>query len=152
MSGPGAAASGAAARGADGADGAGGAVVGGPGRPSGLRNPVAAVRGVGAGALGAQALVLLLAIAPLAKLGGAYCGVAIGLVTALALAAVLLIGQLRHRWAWWVAAGVPAALFAGGWLYRSLGVLGVLFGLLWWYVLHVRQTVLSGRTRAKREE
>jgi len=117
-----------------------------PGRPSGLRNPAAAVRGVGAGALGAQALVLLLAVAPIVRIGGAHRGLAVGLVVALALVALVLTGLLRHGWAWWAAAGVPVALFAAGWLHWSLGVLGVLFGLLWWYVLHVRRTVLSGGT------
>src|SRR5690606_37675295 len=43
----------------------GGAGPGGGPRPSGLRNPSAAVRGVGAAALGAQGVTLLLAVVPL---------------------------------------------------------------------------------------
>jgi hypothetical protein len=111
---------------------------------SGLRNPTAAVRGVGAGALGALALVLLLAVVPLAKIGGPHRGIAIGLVLGLAVVTIVLIGLLRRPWAWWVAWVVPAGLLAGGSLHWSLGVLGLLFGLLWAYVLRVRRTVLSG--------
>ena len=111
---------------------------------SGLRNPAVAVRGVGAGALGAQALVLLLAIAPLARLGGPHKGYAIGLVLGLAVLAGVLAGLLRRSWAWRASYAVPALLLAGGWLHWSLAVLGVLFGLLWTYVSHVRRTVTDG--------
>jgi hypothetical protein len=111
----------------------------------GLRNPLAAVRGAGAGALATEALVLLLAIAPLARLGGADRGPAIVLVVALAVAAALLAGLLRHPWAWWAGLAVPLGLLAGGSLHWSLGVLGVLFGLLWAYMLNVRRAILANR-------
>ena len=111
---------------------------------SGLRNPAAAVRGVGAGALGALALALLLAVAPLAKVGGPHRGYAIGLVLGLAVITVVLLGMLGRPWAWRAAWVVPLGLVAGGWLHWSLGVLGLLFALLWAYVLRVRRTVLSG--------
>jgi hypothetical protein len=114
---------------------------------SGLRNPPAAVRGVGAGALAVEALVLLLAIAPLAKLGGPGTGAAIGLVVGLAVLAAVLAGLLRHRWAWWAAAVVPVALLAGGFLHWSLAVLGVVFALLWGYVTYVRRSVLGRGSR-----
>ncbi|NJC71658.1 DUF4233 domain-containing protein [Planosporangium thailandense] len=115
-----------------------------PARP-GLRNPLAAVRGAGAGALVVEALVLLLAIAPLARIGGAERGPAIGLVVALAVVAGLLCGLLRHPWAWWAGLVIPVALLAGGALHWSLGVLGVVFGLLWGYMLNVRRTILANR-------
>ncbi len=111
---------------------------------SGLRNPAAAVRGVGAGALGTEALVMLLAIVPLIKLRGP--GAAVALVVVLALLALVLAALLRHPWAWYAAAVIPVALVAGGLLHGALAVLGVLFALLWSYVLYVRRTVLSGAT------
>jgi hypothetical protein len=113
---------------------------------SGLRNPAAAVRGVGAGALAVEALVLLLAIAPLARIGGASSGPAIVVVLVLAVFAMVLAGLLRRSWAWNAAAVVPIGLLVAGWLHWSLAVLGVLFGLLWSYVLHVRRTVVSDGT------
>jgi hypothetical protein len=119
---------------------------------SGLRDPMAAVRGVGAGALAVEALVLLLAVAPLAKLGGsgggaAGRGAAIGLVIGLAVMAAALAGLLRHPWAWWAGTAVPLVLLGAGFLHWSLAVLGVLFGLLWVYVLNVRRSVLGGRPK-----
>jgi hypothetical protein len=110
---------------------------------SGLRDPAASVRGVGGGALAIQALVLLLAIAPLARLGGTRRGPAIVVLVALAVLAVVLAGLLRRPWAWHAAFAVPAGLIAAGWLHWSLAVLGVLYGLLWAYVLHVRRSVTA---------
>jgi Protein of unknown function (DUF4233) len=113
----------------------------GPEEPrSGLRNPPAAVRGAGAGALGAMALVLLMGIVPLVRLEAP--GAALALIVLLAVVAIVLCGLLRHDWAWYAAIVVPLALLAGSFLYVVLGLLGVLFALLWAYILYVRHTVL----------
>jgi len=101
------------------------------------------VRGVGAAALVVQALVLLLAIGPLARLAGSSATGAIWLVVGLAGVAVVLAAMLRRAWAWPAGALVPLGLLVGGFLHWSLAALGVLFGALWGYVLHVRETVTS---------
>jgi Protein of unknown function (DUF4233) len=113
-------------------------------RPSGLRDPAAAARGVGAAALGSEALVLLLAVAPLLRIGGTHRGAAVVVVLVLATLAGLLTAVLRRVWAWPAGWAVPAGLLAAGWLHWSLAVLGLLLGALWGYVLHVRRVVLSG--------
>jgi uncharacterized membrane protein len=116
-------------------------------KPSGLRNPGGAVRGVGAGSLVLEAIVLLLALAPLARLGGSRSTPAIWLCAVLCVLAIGLASMLRRAWAWWAAALVPLALLVGGlFTHWSLAVLGVLFGLLWTYVLNVRRSVLHGRS------
>jgi hypothetical protein len=116
-------------------------------RPSGLRNPGAAVRGVGAGTLVIEAIVLLLALVPLARLGGEHSSTGIWLCVALVVVSIVLAGLLRRAWAWWAGAFVPLALVVGGFLVHwSLVALGVLFALVWSYVLNVRHSVLSGRS------
>jgi hypothetical protein len=116
-------------------------------QPSGLRNPAAAVRGVGAGTLVVEAIVLLLALVPLNRIAGAHSTTGSWLCGALVVLSIVLAGLLRRAWAWWAAALVPLALFAGGFVVHwSLVALGVLFGLVWAYVLNVRHTVLSGRS------
>jgi hypothetical protein len=112
-------------------------------KPSGLRNPPAAVRGVGAGTLGIEALVLLLAILPLHVLHVRSAGAAIGAVIAIAVVCVLLAGLLSRSWAWWGALIPQLALIACGYFHVSLAILGVLFLLLWIYVLSVRRSVLG---------
>jgi hypothetical protein len=111
---------------------------------SGLRNPRAAVRGMGAAALAAEGLVLLLGIQPIRVLGAHLTGWAIAMIVVLSVACFVLAGMLRRPWAWHAGSAVPVLVLAGGLVFhRSLIVLGVLFGLLWIYVLHVRRRVLG---------
>ena len=112
-------------------------------RPSGLRNPAAAVRGLGAGTLVLEAIVLLLAIQPIRLLGGDLGGPALGLVIALTVAAVLLAALMRHRWAWIAGSVLQVALLLGGLLHWTLAALGLIFGAAWVYALHVRRTILG---------
>ena len=115
-------------------------------QPSGLRNPGAAVRGVGAAALALEALVLLLAIQPMRVLGAHLTGAAIGTIIGLAVVCVVLCGMLRRNWAWYAGFAVQIALIASGFVYHiSLTVVGVLFLLVWGYVVSVRRTVLGRR-------
>ncbi len=122
-------------------------------RPSGLRNPAAAVRGAAAGVLCAEALALLLAIQPIRTLGdgdggSGRTGAAIGVAAGLAVLLVLLIALLRRGWAWYAAAAVQVLLLPAGLLHWSLAVLGVIFGLVWAYALHMRRRVLGQGDRA----
>jgi hypothetical protein len=116
-------------------------------RPSGLRNPTAAVRGVGAGTLAAEGLVLLMALIPLRVLG-ATGGWGTAAVALLAVASFVGAGLLRRPWAWWAGSALQLVVIASGFfLHGALIAVGVLFGLVWLYVLRVRATVL-GRTPA----
>jgi hypothetical protein len=117
------------------------------GQPSGLRNPGAAMRGVGAAALAGEALVLLLAIQPLRVLGVHLTGAAIGTVVGLAAFCLVLAGLLRYRWAWPLGWVPQVALVVAGFLFHgSLVALGVLFGLVWLYVLSVRRRVIGSQS------
>jgi hypothetical protein len=110
---------------------------------SGLRNPGGAVRGVGAGALAAEGVVLLLAIRPMQVLGAHLTGLAITVIIVLAVLCLALAGLMRRPWAWWAGTAVQVALVACGFvLHTALGVLGAVFALLWAYVLYVRRSVL----------
>lgn len=115
----------------------------GEGRPSGLRNPERAVRGLGAGTLILEMLVLLLAIQPIRVLGGELSGAAIGAIVALALLAVLLSGLLGRPWAWHAGIVLQGLLMLTGFLHWSLAALGIIFALVWAYVLHVRRVILD---------
>lgn len=138
---------------ADGRDGAAAAAAGpgngsdgpaGSGEPrSGLRNPERAVRGLGAGTLALEALVLLLAIQPIRVVGGQLSGAAIGAIVGLAVACVLLAGQMRRPWAWPGGTVLQGLLMLSGLLHWSLLVLGVIFALAWAYALHVRRVILG---------
>ncbi|MGN9809115.1 DUF4233 domain-containing protein [Micromonospora sp. BQ11] len=131
---------------ADGVDRTSGPDAGTPGGPqhrSGLRDPERAVRGLGAGTLVLEALVLLLAIQPIRVLGGDLSGAAVGVVVALAVVAVLLAGSMRRPWAWNAGTVLQGLLLLAGLLHWSLFVLGVIFALVWAYALHVRRVILG---------
>ncbi|GAA2352170.1 DUF4233 domain-containing protein [Dactylosporangium salmoneum] len=111
--------------------------------PAGLKNPSAAVRGVGSAGLAVEGIVLLLALLPLAKLGHATG--AIWLCGVLAVVCFLLCGLLKHSWAWVAGLLVQVALFGGGFLHWSLIALGVVFGPAWLYALYVRRSVYANK-------
>jgi hypothetical protein len=116
-------------------------------RPSGLRDPAASVRGVGAMALACEGLVLLLAIAPLRVVAGARSLAGTLLVLALAVAAFALAGLLRRRWAWVAGSALQVVVVVGGWfVHWSVVALGLVFALVWLYALYVRRSVLGGRS------
>jgi uncharacterized protein DUF4233 len=112
-------------------------------RPSGLRNPEAAVRGLGSGTLALEAIVLLLAIQPIRILGGQLGGWGIGAVVTLAVLAALLAGSMRRRWAWPAGTVLQALLIVSGLLHWSLAALGLIFGAAWAYASYVRRSILG---------
>ncbi|MEV4536745.1 DUF4233 domain-containing protein [Asanoa sp. NPDC049518] len=112
-------------------------------RRSGLRNPAGAVRGMGAAALGLQGIVLLLAIQPIRLLGGHLSAGAVWAVVALSVSCFVLCGMLRRPWVWTAGTVVQGALLLGGFLHWSLFALGVIFGLVWVYILYVRRSILG---------
>ena len=121
-------------------------VDGGPGgapRRSGLRNPRAAVRGLGAGTLGLEAIVLLLAIQPIRYFGGHLSGWGVAAVVALAVLCAVVAGSMRRRWAWPAGTVVQALLIVSGLLHWSLAVIGLIFGAAWAYGSYVRRTILG---------
>jgi hypothetical protein len=112
-------------------------------KPSGLKNPAAAVRGLGAATLAMEALVLLLAIAPINVLGGDRKGAAIALVIVATVLAIGLAGSMKRDWAWHAGSVLQILLLLGGLLHWAVAAVGVIFGLAWLYALHVRKTILS---------
>jgi hypothetical protein len=116
---------------------------GAAGRLSGLRNPEAAVRGLGSGTLFLEAIVLLLAIQPIRILGGHLGGWGIGAVVALAVLCLLVGGVMKQRWAWAAGTVLQVLLLAGGLLHWSLAALGLIFGAAWAYASYVRRSILG---------
>jgi hypothetical protein len=109
---------------------------------SGLRNPAAAVRGLGAGTLTLEAVVLLLAIQPIRIFGGHLGGWGVGAVVALAVLCIVVAGVMKRPWAWHAGSVVQVLLIASGLLHWSLSVLGLIFGAAWAYATYVRHTLL----------
>jgi hypothetical protein len=112
-------------------------------RPSGLKNPQAAVRGLGAGTLALEVIVLLLTIAPLAVMAGDRRGPAIVAALVATVLAIVLAGSMKRNWAWTAGAVLQGLLLVAGFLHWTLAAVGVIFGLTWAYAMHVRRTILG---------
>ncbi|WP_239097536.1 DUF4233 domain-containing protein, partial [Asanoa ferruginea] len=111
-------------------------------RRSGLKNPAGAVRGMGAAALGLQGVVLLLAIQPIRVLGDGVGAGAVWAAVGLAVVCFVLCGMMRRPWVWTAGSVVQGLLVVSGLLHWTLFALGVIFTLVWLYVLYVRRSIL----------
>jgi hypothetical protein len=107
-------------------------------RPS---DPMKSFAGVMAAALILEVIVVLLAMPVLAKLGDGLATWQGLLVGALALALLLTCAFLRRPWGKWVAAGLQVVLIACWFVVVALGILGLVFGLVWAALLWMRWDV-----------
>ncbi|WP_412541941.1 DUF4233 domain-containing protein [Longispora sp. K20-0274] len=101
------------------------------------------MRGVGAGCLVIEGIVLLLAIQPIRIMGGSLQGLGVWAMVALSVLCFLLCGLLRHRWAWHVGTALQILVIAGGYFQWGIAAIGVVFLALWLYVLNVKKSVLG---------
>ncbi|TDV38709.1 DUF4233 domain-containing protein [Actinophytocola oryzae] len=88
-----------------------------------------------------EVIVVLLALPVVAKLGdglATWQGVLVGV---LALALLLTCGVLRRPWGRWVAAGLQVVMIACWFAMVALGILGLIFGLVWALLLWMRHDV-----------
>ncbi len=110
-------------------------------QPAPVPDPLRSFRGVAVAVLTLEGIVVLLALPLVAKLGG---GVATGqglLVGALAVALFLACGVAGRPWGIWVALALQAALIASWVAVPALGIVGVIFGLVWLCLLWFRHQV-----------
>jgi len=108
---------------------------------SGLKNPVAASRGVAAATLILEAISLLLAIQPIRIMAPETPGWALGVIAALAVMCVVLVGQLKRPWVWHAGTALQIAVLATGFFQYAMFILGAVFLGAWLYVLKVRSDI-----------
>ena len=110
----------------------------GPSQP----DPWKSFRGVMAGTLILEAIVVLLALPVVARVGGGLTPVSGGYLIGLAVVLVLLCGVQGRPWAIWVNLAVQLVLIAGVFIAVSIGVLGLVFLLVWLLIAYLRAEVL----------
>jgi hypothetical protein len=104
-------------------------------------DPLKSFRGVIVATLALEGVVVLLALPVVARLGGGldtWQGVLVG---ALALALFAACGVAGRPWGLGVAVGLQVVLIACWFAVPALGVLGVIFGLVWGCLLWFRYQV-----------
>jgi hypothetical protein len=88
-----------------------------------------------------EVVVLLLALPVVAKLGGGLAtwqGVLVGVLT---VALVVTCAFVKRPWGRWLAAGWQVVLLACWFALTALGIVGLVFGLVWVVLLWMRHDV-----------
>ena len=117
--------------------------VAGPAAP----DPWKSFRGVMAGTLILEAIVVLLALPVVSAVGGGLSPWSTAYLIGFAVLLVLLAGVQGRPWALWVNLGVQLILIAGFAVYPAVGFIGVLFVVVWALIAYLRAEVLRRQRR-----
>jgi hypothetical protein len=109
-------------------------------RPAGP-DPWKSFRGVMAGTLILEAIVVLLALPVVSTADGGLTAVAGTYLIGLAVVLVLLAGLQGRPWAIWVNLGVQVVLVAGWAVSGAVGFIGLVFAGVWLLILYLRSEV-----------
>lgn len=110
-------------------------------------DPWRSFRGVMAGTLILEAIVVLLALPVVGAVGGGLAGATLGYLIGLAAVLLLLTGLQGRPWAIWVNLAVQLAPIAGFLVYPGIGFIGVLFAGVWALIAYFRAEVLARQRR-----
>jgi hypothetical protein len=109
--------------------------------PPAQADPLRGLRGIFAGTLVMEAIVVGLALLVVNRIGGGL-GAPAGWYTAgLALAMVVAAFVQRRSWGLGLALVLQVAMVVGWFAHPALGALGLLFLLVWGFLLYVRWAV-----------
>ncbi|MGH3978342.1 MAG: DUF4233 domain-containing protein [Pseudonocardiaceae bacterium] len=110
------------------------------GRP-GVPDPWKGLRGVFAGTLVMEAIVVALALLVVVRLGEGVSAAGAWYTGVLAVAMIVASGVQRRRWGLGLALALQVAMVLGAFAHVALGVTGLLFCGVWAYLLYLRQLV-----------
>jgi uncharacterized protein DUF4233 len=110
-------------------------------------DPWKSFRGVMAGTLILEAIVVLLALPVVGAVGGGLSPVALGYLLGVAVILVLLTGLQGRSWAIWLDLAMQLVLIAGFLLYPGVGLIGLLFAGVWALIAYLRAEVLRRQRR-----
>ena len=104
-------------------------------------DPLRGLRGIFAGTLVMEAIVVGLALLVINRIGGGLAAPAGWYTVGLALAMVVAAFVQRHSWGLGLALVLQVAMVVGWFANPALGALGLLFLLVWGFLLYLRWAV-----------
>jgi hypothetical protein len=110
-------------------------------------DPWRSFRGVMAGTLILEAIVVLLALPVVAVADGGLTPLTGGYLIGLAVVLVLLAGVQRRSWAIWVNLAIQLVVIAGVVVHGAIGFIGVIFAAVWLLIVYLRAEVLRREKR-----
>lgn len=105
-------------------------------------DPWRSFRAVMAGTLILEVIVVLLALPVVQMVGGGLTAWSLAYILGLALALVALAGLQGRPWAIWANLAVQSVLIAGVAVHPAVGLVGVLFAVVWALIAYLRAEVL----------
>lgn len=113
------------------------------------RDPWRSFRGVMAATLILEAIVVLLALPVVATVGGGLTPLSTGFLLGFTVLLVLMAGIQGRPWAIWANVAVQVVLIAGWLIYPAVGVIGIIFGVVWLIIVYLRAEVLRRQRRGQ---
>lgn len=110
-------------------------------------DPWKSFRGVMAGILILEAVVVLLALPVVGNVGSGLSAGTLAYVIGFAVLLLLMAGIQGRSWAIWANLGVQPVLIAGWVVYPAVGFIGVLFTVVWLLLAYLRAEVLRRQRR-----
>jgi hypothetical protein len=104
-------------------------------------DPWKGFRGVMAGTLLLEAIVVLLALPVVSYSEGGLTPLSGGFLIGFAVVLVLLAGVQGRPWALWVNLAMQAVLVAGWFIHAAIGFIGVVFAVVWGLIAYLRAEV-----------
>ena len=112
-------------------------------------DPLKGLRGVYAAVLALESIVVALALLVLPKFGSGATPLGVAVISAVAVALLVAAFLQRRRWGLGLALGLQLAVIACGLLVVALGVLGVVFALVWAGILLMRRDLVGKMARGE---
>jgi hypothetical protein len=110
-------------------------------------DPWKSFRGVMAGTLILEAVVVLLALPVVSAVGGGLTAVTGTYLIGLAVVLILLAGVQGRPWAIWVNLGIQLVLIAGWVFSGAVGFIGLVFAGVWLLIMYLRSEVKRRQDR-----
>lgn len=112
-------------------------------------DPMKGIRGVFAMTLVLESIVVLLALLVLPKFGSGATPLGVAVIVTLALLMIVGAGVQRRPWGLGFALALQVAMIACGLIVAGLGVMGVVFALVWGGLLWLRRDVALRMARGE---
>lgn len=110
-------------------------------------DPWKSFRGVMAGTLILEAIVVLLALPVVAVGESGLTWTAGGYLIGLAVVLILMCGVQGRPWAIWANLGIQVVLIAGVVIHGAIGFIGVVFAVVWLLIVYLRAEVKRRQER-----
>jgi hypothetical protein len=118
-----------------------------PDSPAPVSDPWKSFRGVMAGTLVLEAIVVLLALPVVAVAGGGLTLLTGTYLIGMAVVLVLLAGVQGRPWAIWVNLAMQVVVIAGVVVHAGIGFIGAIFSAVWLLIVYLRAEVLRREKR-----